>query len=205
MSVGAGGPDGGFGWLYDAAYSGVEKIIGAGAGSVGSAVLGETSDRRTRTDISVVTDSGKDRWGDRVGGWADRDGGGIFLTPLMLELNWAKTKTVSAVSAGFILLNAIAGLMGSWRSWVGVPGMTGGLLGVALLGGALLGGAIGSYWVGLAVVGCSDQTGLGGVVWGGECEIVVGMRVGCCWDENDALLRLAHPTLELGLGFRFPL
>ena len=74
----------------------------------------------------------------------------------MLELNWARTKTVSAVSAGFILLNSIAGLMGSWRSGVGVPGMTGGLLGVALLGGA-----IGSYWVGLAVVGCSDQTGWG--------------------------------------------
>ena len=51
----------------------------------------------------------------------------------------------------------------------------------------------------------SDQTGLGGVVWGGECEIVVGMRVGCCCDENDALLRLAHPMLELGLGFGFPL
>lgn len=46
---------------------------------------------------------------------------------------------------------------------------------------------------------------IGGVVWGGECEIVVGTRVGCCWDENDALLRLAHPTLELGLGFGFPL
>ena len=45
-------------------------------------------------------------------------GGGIFLTPLMVELNWTKTKTVSAVSAGFILLNSIAELMGSWRSGV---------------------------------------------------------------------------------------
>ena len=27
VSVGAGGPDGGFGWLCDAAYSGVEKLL----------------------------------------------------------------------------------------------------------------------------------------------------------------------------------
>src|SRR5881628_306845 len=39
-------------------------------------------------------------------------GGGIFLTPLLLFSNWAKTKQASAVSALFILANSIAGLAG---------------------------------------------------------------------------------------------
>jgi uncharacterized protein len=68
-------------------------------------------------------------------------GGGIFLTPLMLMSGWAKTKTVSAVSAGFIFLNSIAGLLGNWRAIGSLPEITGQLLGLALLGGA-----IGSYW-----------------------------------------------------------
>jgi uncharacterized protein len=68
-------------------------------------------------------------------------GGGIFLTPLMVMRRWAGTKTVSAVSAGFILFNSIAGLLGNWRAIGSLPEMTGKLL---LL--ALMGGAIGSYW-----------------------------------------------------------
>jgi len=38
-------------------------------------------------------------------------GGGIFLSPLLLMLGWAGTKQTSAVSAPFILLNSIAGLV----------------------------------------------------------------------------------------------
>ena len=37
-------------------------------------------------------------------------GGGIFLTPLMLFLRFARAKTASAVSACFILVNSLAGL-----------------------------------------------------------------------------------------------
>lgn len=96
-------------------------------------------------------------------------GGGIFLTPLMLELNWARTKTVSAVSAGFILLNSIAGLMGSWRSGVGVPGMTGGLLGVALLGGA-----IGSYWGAWRLSDVAIKRVLGGVLGVASVKLLLG-------------------------------
>ena len=40
-------------------------------------------------------------------------GGGIFLTPLLLAMRWAKTKSAAAVSAVFILLNSIAGLLGN--------------------------------------------------------------------------------------------
>jgi uncharacterized membrane protein YfcA len=39
-------------------------------------------------------------------------GGGIFLSPLLLMMNWAKTKETSGVSVTFILVNSIAGLLG---------------------------------------------------------------------------------------------
>jgi len=39
-------------------------------------------------------------------------GGGIFLSPVLLLMHWAKTKETSAVSAAFILFNSIAGLVG---------------------------------------------------------------------------------------------
>lgn len=39
-------------------------------------------------------------------------GGGIFLSPLLLLMNWAKTKETSGVSVTFILVNSIAGLLG---------------------------------------------------------------------------------------------
>ena len=48
-------------------------------------------------------------------------GGGIFLTPLMIFLRWSKTKTASAVSALFILVNSIAGLLGNISSTKQLP------------------------------------------------------------------------------------
>lgn len=41
-------------------------------------------------------------------------GGGIFLSPLMLLMGWADIKQTSATSAGFILINSIAGLLGRY-------------------------------------------------------------------------------------------
>src|ERR1019366_9182145 len=40
-------------------------------------------------------------------------GGGIFLTPLLLIMRWARTKTAAAVSALFILVNSGSGLLGN--------------------------------------------------------------------------------------------
>src|SRR2546428_6442357 len=40
-------------------------------------------------------------------------GGGIFLTPLMIFMRWARTKTASAASALFILVNFVSGLLGN--------------------------------------------------------------------------------------------
>src|ERR1041384_809027 len=39
-------------------------------------------------------------------------GGGIFLSPVLLLMNWARTKETSGVAVTFILVNSIAGLLG---------------------------------------------------------------------------------------------
>lgn len=72
-------------------------------------------------------------------------GGGIFLTPLLLMAGWARTKVAAAVSAPFILLNSVAGLLGWWGQGQGwpAPELVAPLLMAALLGGSL-GGWLGS-------------------------------------------------------------
>ncbi len=67
-------------------------------------------------------------------------GGGIFLTPLMLFLNWARIKEVAAVSALFILVNSIAGLVGYLSANHFVPSLA-----FVLAAAAITGGAVGSY------------------------------------------------------------
>lgn len=48
-------------------------------------------------------------------------GGGIFLTPLLILMHWARTKTAAGVTAPFILLNSIAGLAGNVTSTSSIP------------------------------------------------------------------------------------
>ena len=67
-------------------------------------------------------------------------GGGIFLTPLLIFMRWAKTKTASAVSALFILLNSASGLLGNISATKTFPAFA-----VSLLVSAGVGGAIGSH------------------------------------------------------------
>jgi uncharacterized membrane protein YfcA len=67
-------------------------------------------------------------------------GGGIFLTPLLLLMRWARTKTAAATSVFFILANSVAGLLGNVSSTRTFPIPAAGL---ALA--ALAGGAAGSY------------------------------------------------------------
>src|ERR1700716_1414880 len=50
-------------------------------------------------------------------------GGGIFLTPLLLFCHWAWTKQASAISALFILVNSIAGLIGFVSAKQSVPSL----------------------------------------------------------------------------------
>ena len=48
-------------------------------------------------------------------------GGGIFLTPLLIFMRWARTKTAAGVSALFILMNSTAGLAGNITSTHNIP------------------------------------------------------------------------------------
>jgi uncharacterized protein len=64
-------------------------------------------------------------------------GGGIFLTPLMLMLGWAGAKRAAAVSAVFILVNSVAGLLGNWSSTTLWPAHMGWLMAAVVVGGSL--------------------------------------------------------------------
>ncbi|MDX6612317.1 MAG: uncharacterized protein QOD75_1503 [Blastocatellia bacterium] len=62
-------------------------------------------------------------------------GGGIFLSPLILLMGWARTKETAAVSAAFILVNSIAGLLGHVSAVAAVPRAIFVWAPVALIGG----------------------------------------------------------------------
>jgi len=68
-------------------------------------------------------------------------GGGIFLSPLLLIAGWAEPKQTSSVSAAFILVNSISGLLGAWKSVQLLPPQIA-LWAVA----AVAGGLVGSYY-----------------------------------------------------------
>jgi uncharacterized protein len=67
-------------------------------------------------------------------------GGGIFLTPLVIFMLWARTKAASAVSALFILVNSISGLAGNISSTRQLP-----VFALPMVAAAVSGGAVGSY------------------------------------------------------------
>ena len=68
-------------------------------------------------------------------------GGGVFLSPLLYLFRWVKPKTTGGIAAGFIVLNSIAGLLGTgWDKithtrpllWLTLPAVIGALLGTHL-------------------------------------------------------------------------
>jgi len=67
-------------------------------------------------------------------------GGGIILTPLILLFHWGNIKEAAAVSALFIWVNSLAGLLGQFSS-----GFTPTTDTVVLVFLALIGGLFGSY------------------------------------------------------------
>src|SRR5213593_2126839 len=67
-------------------------------------------------------------------------GGGIFLTPLLLFCRWAHIRQAAAVSALFIWVNSIAGLIGYFTAVHSVP-----TLGIVLGAAAIVGGFVGSH------------------------------------------------------------
>src|SRR6266700_3482165 len=67
-------------------------------------------------------------------------GCGIFLTPLLLFCRWAHIRQAAAVSAVFILVNSIGGLVGYFTAVRSLP-----VLGLYLAIPAIIGVAIGSH------------------------------------------------------------
>ena len=68
-------------------------------------------------------------------------GGGIFLTPVLLLMNWTETKKAAGISAMFILVNSISGLAGNYAQvsqlssgvfvWI-IAAIIGGIIGATL-------------------------------------------------------------------------
>ncbi len=67
-------------------------------------------------------------------------GGGIFLTPVLLFCRWATIRQAAAVSALFIWVNSVAGLVGYFTKVRTIPS-----LGFVLAAAAIIGGIIGSH------------------------------------------------------------
>lgn len=69
-------------------------------------------------------------------------GGGIFLSPLLLFMAWAPTRTASGVAAVFVLANSLSGLAGQWTTLGSLPAELP-LFAAAALAGGLLGTTLG--------------------------------------------------------------
>jgi len=74
-------------------------------------------------------------------------GGGIFLSPLLLLMGWADTRRTAGVSAAFILVNSIAGLLGNFTNVQALPHALP-YLAVAAVAGGLIGSEFGSKRLG---------------------------------------------------------
>lgn len=70
-------------------------------------------------------------------------GGGIFLTPILLLMNWTETKKAAGVSALFILVNSAAGLLGSAAQVRQLSGVVFVWITAAVVGG-IIGSTLGS-------------------------------------------------------------
>ena len=70
-------------------------------------------------------------------------GGGICLSPVLLFMNWAETRTASGVAAVFILANSAAGLLGQASSLASLPAAAA-VWAVAAVAGGWIGAEYGS-------------------------------------------------------------
>lgn len=70
-------------------------------------------------------------------------GGGIFLTPVLLLTRWTETKKAAGISAMFILVNSISGLLGNYAQALLIPANIWMWVAAAVAGG-FLGSTLGS-------------------------------------------------------------
>lgn len=71
-------------------------------------------------------------------------GGGIFLTPILLLMNWTETKKAAGISALFILVNSVSGLAGNYVQVLKLPPAVYVWIIAAVIGG-IIGSTLGSH------------------------------------------------------------
>ncbi|MGI8543649.1 MAG: sulfite exporter TauE/SafE family protein [Aridibacter sp.] len=72
-------------------------------------------------------------------------GGGIFLTPILFLTDWTETRKAAGISAMFVLVNSISGLLGNYQNAVNLPSSVGIWIFVAVIGG-IIGSTLGSKY-----------------------------------------------------------
>ncbi|MBC7353737.1 MAG: sulfite exporter TauE/SafE family protein [Thermogutta sp.] len=72
-------------------------------------------------------------------------GGGIFLTPVLILTQWTSAREAAAITAPFVLINSISGLLGVMAGLQSVPTQLLPTVGTVALGG-FLGSTLGSTW-----------------------------------------------------------
>ncbi len=73
-------------------------------------------------------------------------GGGVFLAPVILAMNWGTPRQTAATTAVYNLMNSAAALLGAYAAWGQVPaGLPAWLIAVAL--GGTVGAVIGSRYL----------------------------------------------------------
>lgn len=71
-------------------------------------------------------------------------GGGIFLTPILLLMNWTETKKAAGISALFIFVNSLSGLAGNYAQVLKLPSTVYVWIIAAIIGG-VIGATLGSF------------------------------------------------------------
>jgi hypothetical protein len=70
-------------------------------------------------------------------------GGGVFLTPVLLLTNWTEAKKAAGISAVFILVNSISGLLGNYAQIGNLTSSVWFWIAAAIVGG-IIGSTLGS-------------------------------------------------------------
>lgn len=103
------------------------------------------TNRTAHIDIRTVPIPAAVCWGGGIGLLSGLTGvgGGIFLSPLLLFMGWAGPREAAGVSAAFILVNSVAGILGYYSKMHLLP-HTIIIWAVAAVAGGIIGSGLGS-------------------------------------------------------------